>query len=152
MADGAARLTQTRPSRANVPIRIVGAAELVRDGAVGSPPSPLSRSEQELVETLFEWGVEAWEIALATRQSEPSVDAALALLHRGGRTGSPRRRRPRTLWVDDFLIFLHAQLLDLPNWWETTNAPPDASPLMGKRRLHPAMRPKRERARETRTP
>ena len=141
MTDKEGTPSETGGRRQGAPIRIVAGRDAAAGSAIQAPPS-LSRSERELVETLFEWGVEPWEIALATRQSEAVIDAALG----GPRlTGLTRQHRARATWVDDFLIFLHARLADLPNWWEATGNPPATT-------AHLLASPKRKRARETRAP
>ena len=79
--------------------------------------------DQALVETLSEWGIEPWEIALATGRSEASVTSAL------GRVSPSAERRERAPWADDFLIFLHARLTDLPGWWEPGGPAPSSTAL-----------------------
>ena len=141
MADKEGMSSEKGRTRQGTSIRIVAGRDAVAGSAIQAPPT-LTRSERELVETLFEWGVEPWEIALATRQSEAVVDGALG----GPRPIRPTRpHRARAAWVDDFLIFLHARLADLPNWWEATGNPLATT-------AHLVASPKRKRARETRAP
>ena len=141
MVDKAGTSSQKRRTRQGTPIRIVAGRDAAAGSGIQAPPA-LTRCERELVETLFEWGVEPWEIALTTRRSEAVVDGALGGL---GPIGPARPHRVRAAWVDDFLFFLHARLADLPNWWEATD-----DSLTTTARL--AAPPKRKRARETRAP
>lgn len=100
-------------------IRLVGGVTMAPGGSIRAAAPAPSRCERDLIETLLEWGVEPWEIALATSHSEAVVDA---VANEGG-AGRPSAKQQRMPWADDFLIFLHARMTDLPNWWERTGAP-----------------------------
>lgn len=94
------------------PIRVVGGLDTLGRDAIRAPLPAPTRCDRDLIATLTDWGIEPWEIALATGQSEAMVEAVLA------DEGKTAAARPRMPWADDFLIFLHARLTDLPNWWE----------------------------------
>ena len=142
MADRSKRGRRHQQRNGGGPIRVVGGLDTLSPEPIlapdRAPDIAPTRSDRDLITTLTDWGIEPWEIALATGQSEALVEAVLL------DEGKARSARPRAPWADDFLIFLHARLTDLPNWWEFSAA---QNPSVSGDRLPHGQR---KRARETR--